>query len=650
MNIFLDFESRSRADIWTVGAWEYARHPSTEVLCLAYAIDDGPVHIVPYGPASNTGWDLIVSRAEAEIKFAIEKGAVFHAHNAYFERCIWRHVLAPKYGLPQIPLKQWRCTAAKACAHGLPKSLEGAAAALGLPVRKDKLGRSVMLKLCKPNKDGGWNENVEDFRRLFDYCKRDVEVERAIDRAIPDLCPQEQTIWFLDQIINDTGIYCDIEAVDAARLARDRESERLRAALARHTGGALDGVSRRNAVLDWLKKQGVDLANLQKATVRDAIEKAPEHVKFVLAARQQLGLTSNAKYDTLRGSAGADNRLRDTLVFHSASTGRWGGKLVQLQNLPRGDEKDTDSLIELLKAGGLELFSLFCNTSPLNALSSCIRGMFTATPGCDLFVADFAAIEARVVMWLAGAENGLEMFRKQDADPTYPDIYVQMARRVLGRNDLTKADKTERQLGKQIVLACGYGMGHVKFQQTCATYGIECDEELAQKSVQMYRSTFDTVRKFWYAQEEAFRMCLTQGKTVTCGPVSYRKTGDWIYCRLPSGRELAYHKARVETDGRLSHMTTCTMTKKYVRRDTYGGKLTENITQAVARDLMAAAMLRLHKRGYRILLTVHDEIVAERAEGSGSIGEVIDLMTTVPDWAKGCPIAAEGWKGTRYKK
>lgn len=644
MNIYVDFESRSKADIWTCGAWEYSMHPSTEILCLAYAIDDGPVQLVDFTDSSS------VRRLSLPFGGAIKEGAIFHAHNAYFERCIWRNVLAPKHGLPQIPLKQWRCTAAKACAHGLPKSLDGASTALGLPFRKDKLGRQIMLRLCKPKKDGTWNEDPADFAVLFKYCKQDVEVERALDKALPDLSPSEQVVWYLDQTINDTGIYVDREAVEAARRARDQEELRLKAALKKHTNGELDGTSRRDAMLDWLKKQGVVLENLQKATVHAAIANAPEHVRFVLEARQQLGLTSNAKYDALLEAIGSDNRLRDTLVFHSASTGRWGGKLVQLQNLPRGNEKDTDSLIGLLKAGGLDLFSLFCSTSPLNALSSCIRGMFTATPGYDLFVADYSAIEARVVMWLAGAANGLEMFHKQDADPTYPDIYVQMARRVLGRNDLTKEDKTQRQLGKQIVLACGYGMGHNKFQQTCEAYGIACDEALAQKSVQLYRTTFAAVRQFWYSQEEAFRTCLTQGGSVLCGPVTYRKSGDWIYCRLPSGRDLAYHMPRVEADGRLSHMTTCTMTKKYVRRDTYGGKLVENITQATARDLMAAAMLRLHRAGYRLLLTVHDEIVCERKRGAGSIDEVINFMTIVPDWTKGCPIAAEGWIGERYRK
>lgn len=638
--IHLDFESRSEVDIWECGAWAYSVHPSTEILCMAYAIDDGPVQLVEYENISLQPDDLINE---------IKKGTLVAAYNALFEECMWQNILIKKYGYPRIPLKQWRCVMAKSLASAYPRSLKECALALNAPIQKDEAGKRVMMRMCKPKLSGGWNDDPADFQALYDYCVQDVETERCVDKMLPDLIPQEQTIWFLDQLINQRGIYVDKKAIERVLQFIEIQTKNLNDIVADVSEGKLDGVSRRMAVLNWCKTQGVDIKGYTKSDVRDTLSKdIPDAVRTVLDTKLQLGRTSTAKYRAMYESTDDTNKIRDLLIYHGATTGRWSGKLIQLQNLPKGDVKDTDQAIKILKKSSLEQFEMLY-PDVMGTLSACIRGMIITSPGHDLIVADYNAIEARVLMWLAKEEYGLKQFSEGQ------DLYVKMAQLIYSSDTVSK---DQRALGKAAVLGCGYSMGPTKFHQTCTSWGIPISLDLAEKAVKTYREIYGAVRNSWYEQERAAIRAVTQGSTpVDCGRVRWQMDNNVLYCELPSKRRLSYPNPSldyVETswgEKKVAlHFYSVDSKNKWSKGSTYGGKLVENITQAVARDLLAQAMLTLEQSGYRVTFSVHDEIVSEVPETFGSVAEFTKIMCKLPKWAAGLPIAAEGWRGKRYKK
>lgn len=647
--IHIDFESRSVVDIWEVGAWAYSVHPSTEILCLAYAWNKADPVIMRREDVQKPFPEITVRSLE----HAIDEKENFYAFNAFFEQCMWQNQLVKKYGWPHIPIRQWRCVMAKALAYAQPQSLDNAAQALGSIHKKNKAGRTVMLKMCKPNSSGGWNEDPEDFEKLYQYCIDDVVAEREIDLLLPDLNKTEQTYWFLDQLINKRGISVDVPAVSKALLFIDQYSKNLNEIVYKQSDMQLDRVTRRQAVLDWCKSQGVDVPGYTKGDVKTVLEQEglPEAVRTVLQTKLELGKTSVAKYTALNNSVGSDGRIRDTLIYHGASTGRWTGKLFQLQNLPRGTVKDTEAAIDMLKNDSLGDFELFY-PDVMGTLSSCIRGMIIASEGCELYVGDYNAIEARVLFWLHKEEYGL----KQYSDGR--DIYVDMAKRIFNVVDVTKP---QRELGKRAVLGCGYGMGNIKFAATCASQGQVIPLELAKIAVDAYRGTYGSVVSGWYAQESAAVNTLTSKKHTVCGRIRWEMdTRGTLLCRLPSGRCLSYPQAFLEyTDTpwgerklTIHYYAVDSKTKRWQVERTYGGKITENITQAIARDLLAASMLRSEQSGYPVAFSVHDEIVCDVPEGNPnhSVEGWRSLLCELPSWANGCPIKAECWRGKRYKK
>lgn len=646
--IHLDFETRSEAEIWDVGAWEYAAHPSTEILCMAYAIDDGPVKILP---REHFLWNL---PCPEDLEKAIRNDFLIMAHNAFFERCIWYHLLRNKWVC--MGLHQWRCSMAKANACALPKSLKDVGEALKLKTTKSIEGKRIMLKLSRPrkatkNNSAFWHEDPEDFKKLYKYCIDDVEAERAVHRALPDLSEKEQEVWFLDQKINARGVQIDREAVDAALEIVSRYAEILNHEVVRLTGGFLDGVSRTARILKFLNYRGVHADNVQKLTIDNLLKgELPDDVRRVLEIRRQLAKTSVKKYNAIKNATMSEPRLRDNLLYHSATTGRWGGKLVQLQNLPRGNIKDTDTCVELIKRKDLKLLE-FVYGDVMGAISSSIRGMIIAKSGHDLIVADYSAIEARVLLWLADDRAGLAKYRRGE------DLYVDMAKVIYIKQE--EITETERWLGKKVILGCGFGMGPSKFRDSCINEGLEVSEELAEKSVRAYRSLYPGVRNLWYAQERAaIRALRHKGEVIMEGRVKWAVRGQFLVCQLPSGRSIVYYRPSIrmalapwgEMKETIHFWGTNSQTKQFEEQRTYGGKLVENITQASARDIMAYAMLRAEEADYRIILTVHDELVAEVPNGFGSVDEFCDIICRVDRWADGCPISAEGWRGKRYKK
>jgi len=644
VKVHIDFETRSTVDIWETGAWIYSAHPTTHVHCVAIAVDDGKVHV------SNEFNKLV--------ELAMNPDVIFVAHNAFFERCIWKNIMEKKYGLPAIPLQRWRCTMAKACAYGLPKGLEKAADALGLPQRKDKVGRQMMLRMAKPLKKGTeeYDEDSEHLKMLYEYCRQDVRVERDLDNALPDLSDKEQEIWFYDQLINSRGIRIDMPTVKKIIRILEKKTDSLNKELVALTNGKVTKGTQVQSMIAFLNEGGANMTSLTKQSVTEAIKAnklTPKQLQ-VLRLRQQLGKSSLAKYRKLIAAVDENDILRDSYVYHGASTGRWGGKLVQLQNLPKS-KVDTDKAIKDILAVGYPAVEMMYPGKLMDVLSSCIRGMIIPSKGKELYVVDYGAIEARVVMWLSGEEAGLKEFEATDRG-TDEDIYVKMAQRIYGDPSLTKADNpSERQLGKQAILGCGFGMGASKFRLTCKTYGIDVTEEEATRIVDLYRGTYFNVKNYWYDMERAMMEAYhSPNKVAMCNGIAWIYVPDRkaIFCRLPSDRILTYMEPQLEPN-RFEQMGMTFMTEvtsQWVRRDTYGGLLVENITQAVARDIMAYSMPALEAAGYPILMHTHDEIVSERALGEGKIEEMIRIMCKVPDWATGCPIVAEGFTTQRYKK
>ena len=635
--VILDFESRSRVDIWECGAYAYSIHPSTEVLCLVFAIGDGDPQLL--------------RKDDLGLICPIDiKGNIFVSHNAFFEECMWNNIMVKKWGWPRIPVSQWKCTMAKSLASAYPQSLDNACKALNTPYKKSFTGRTMMLKLSKPNKEGNWNEDPKDLEILYQYCIDDVLAERSLDQALPDLIPSEQAVWSLDQLVNQRGIQIDRVAVGKALSFIEDYTTRLNNIVFDTSGAALDRVTRRQKVLDWCRSQGVNITGYTKADVTKTLQQdsLPESVRVVLDTKLQLGKTSVAKYQALKNATTEDGRLRDTLIFHGASTGRWTGKLFQLQNLPKGNIGDISAAIEFLKETDLEGFEILY-PDVMGTLSSCIRGMIIAAPGTELFVGDYNAIEARVVMWLAGETFSLKQFTAGE------DLYVEMAKRIYNKTDI---NKRERHLGKTAVLGCGYGMGKDKFVATCANQGLIISPEIAEKAVNTYREVYGKVKDFWYRQENAAIEAVKTKKTVICPPVKWEMEGANLICRLPSSRPITYPEATLDYtdttwgDRKLTlHYMSVSPNNRWVKEKTYGGKIVENITQAVARDILAAAMLRLEKAGYPVIFSVHDEIVCEVPEGKEkSLHEFEQLLCQGNTWANGLPVKSECWKGQRYKK
>lgn len=637
--LYIDFESRSTASIWDAGAYVYAFAKDTEVLCLAYAMDDDQVQLwIPGMPTPSVFLDAVLN------------GALFEAHNVFFERCIWKAIMTPMFGFPEIPKELWRCSMAQCSAMGMPRALDKAAEALQVVEQKDKEGAVVMRRLAK-SCDIPYATLVvthdTDLKRLYEYCKQDVRTEREISRKLPPLSDTELKVWQLDQDINMHGVQVDTVAVDNALPIIKTFTEDTNKDLFNLTNGAVSSVTQRDGMLRWMRTRGMlDVDKLTKLQVQEWLAGTlPPEVRSALCMRMELGKTSVAKYDVFKSATSPDGRLRDILVYCGAgATGRWAGKLVQLQNLP-ADRTGKFNIYEACRIlqESPEDFPVFY-PSVAEALSFCLRGMIIAAPGHDLIVADYATIEVRVLAWLANEAGLLDSFHHGR------DVYIEMASRIFNR-PMTKNDKPERQLGKQAVLGCGYGMGVIKFEATCKTYGMNIDAALADKAVSTYRSTYPGIPRYWREINDLFLATLKTGRV---GWSRDKKIGmglyrDWLLVKLPSGRHLSYYKP-VLVGKDITYRTVNSVTRQWESVKTYGGKLVENITQATARDIMAAAMLRCEPAGYPLVLSVHDELVAEPVKEFGSVDDFVRIITTIPSWAKGCPIKAEGWRGDRYKK
>jgi hypothetical protein len=645
----LDFETRGVVDLRRVGVHKYAAHPDTGVLCAAFAEDAAAIESwIPGTPCPKS------------IVRAVMEGWTIHAFNANFERLIWHHILTPRYGWPEPRLDRWRCSQAAALASALPPSLEGVAAALRLPFRKDPEGYAAMLRLSRPRKPrkgedptiiyfGGRDGDLE---LLYQYNRGDVEQERAVRRRIAALSSHEQVLWCLDAEINDRGFAVDVELAAAAQEIVNQERAAINAEIVALTGGAITTANQVAKITAFVRERGHHLKTLQKRSVSAVLAGNPgREVQQLLALRRDGGRASVNKLAALFAHAGADFRIRGALKYHGASTGRWSGNGLQPHNLKRVETEnfDVDAAIDAVLTRDRKRVCDF--GSPMTVIGDTARGLICASPGHVLVCGDFSTIEARVLCWYAGETWKLDAFRRYDAtnDPAL-DPYLNAAARVLKRR-VDPADEIGRHLGKTCELAFGFGGGVRAWRNfDCSDNHSDADLE---RLKQEWRRAHPATTRFWRRLEDAIKKAIRTGERVTLDRLAFEFTDQTLYLTLPSGRKLVYPQARL-VPGKFNGSTdVCFFDNArgaWTETRAWFGIFVENVVSATARDLLAAALLRFDAPGYAICLHVHDEICAEVPEDFHDAEAFRCLMVELPGWAAGLPIAAKVRIGKRYSK
>lgn len=686
-------------DLKKAGAFKYSLDPTTQPTCLAFKVHGGPkVYFLPF-EMINSQWHELPQDIRVTWSNLIKYRFEFSAHNAFFEKCIYTNILVHRYGWPEIPLTLYRCTAAKAAACALPRALEGAGHAMRLSTQKDKNGYVAMMATCKPTKKWkAWHDLKEKvaqgkrinektkkrvgelepkvflepeddpqvWQTLYRYCQIDVLTEEKLDDALPDLIPEEQEIWHLNQTLNWRGLRIDIPTTHKVVDMIETDSKEKLEELDILTMGLIVKGGATKAILEFMAFDGIVLPNLRAKTVDDAIKEVTGDMKRLLELRKALSMTSTRKYQTFLARANPDHRVRDILLYHGASTGRDTGTGIQPHNFPKGVIKVPDGdpyciVNDVIEWDHEMLRILYGDSLPL-VFSAILRNMIMASDGYELFVADYAKIEVAVIWWLAGNEAGLRILR-EGRDP-----YIYQAASNLGKTyeEVDEAVKAKeawaldaRQLGKAQILGCGFGMGWQKFMSTAWDfYRLKLSEEQSLAAVTNYREANAAVPLLWKDYEKhAIAAVENPGVVTEVAQVKFRVSANFLWVKLPSGRKLAYRDPELtmrETDygprKSLAFYAVNSKTKKWGLEFTWGGTLTENIVQAVARDLMMTAIVRLEKAGYRALLTVHDEALCEAKKGVGDLEEFKRIMCEKPPWAEGLPLAASGWCADRYRK
>lgn len=666
MTVFLDFETRSAADLKKVGLYNYARHPSTEPWFMCHALDAGAVETwYPGDPVPM--W----ARTDCEIV----------AHNAPFEAAIWTHILTPRYGWPELDPARLVCTMARCYAMSLPGALGGALAALGVDVQKDKQGHALMLRMCRPRRveDDGtpvWWDDAERLERLRRYCVTDVEGERRLYGLLFPLGESEARIWQMDYRINQRGVRVDRASIVAALEAVKGAKNYLDIDMKRVTGGAVKKCSEIGALKEWCAAQGVPVEGLAKADIVDLLDgELPPQVAEALLLRQEAGKSSTSKLETMLLLAAEDDRVRNMFQYYGAATGRWAGRGIQPHNFPRDVPKAVvvEKLFKLFRDGEGRTVDMI-HGPVMKIISQCLRGFMLPAPGHVYLQADYTAVEGRGTAWFCGEQWKLDAFRAADAK-TGPGIYELTYAKSFGVPvDSVLDPSPERQIGKVMELAFGYQGGKGAFHTMGRAYGVSATDAKADEFKTAWRAAHPATKATWRELENAAILAVQDpGVPYKAGypgrHVTYKKVGTFLWCLLPSGRALCYAYPKI-IDGlygpQLTYFTVPSTndikrgkiiddpanTSKWARIATYGGSLLENIIQAICRDLLADAMLRLEAAGIPIALHVHDEAVGEVPfELAASKREKMhEIMNSVPSWAKDFPLTAKCVIMTRYGK
>lgn len=641
--LVLDLETFSSADLPRGGVKKYTEAPDFEILLMSYAWDGGPVQLWDFTQSGPPDW-----LAPALLDPAITK----IAWNVSFER----NCLNAALGI-YTPPEQWRDAMTIAAMNGLPMSLDAAGAALQLQQQKLATGKALIRYFCMPCKptisNGGRTRNLPEHApdkwELFKkYCVRDTEVEQTIyDRLASFPVPEwERRLEALDAHINERGVLVDMELAESAVAIDERSRAQNVAEMQEITG--LDNPGSVAQLKAWLATKNVNADSLNKATVSELLGTVTDPAtRRVLELRQLTGKTSTKKYRAILDAACADHRIRGLLQYYGAArTGRWAGRRVQLQNLAQNHLESIGTVRELVRARDLETLELAYDSVP-DVLSQLIRTALVAKPGHTFLVADYSAIEARVVAWMAGEQWRMDVFAQGG------DIYCSSASQMFHVPVVKHGVNGHlRQKGKIAELACGYG-GGVGALKAFGADKMGLSEDEMQTIVQHWRRASPTIPRFWSATERAARSALAHpGKTFSVQPcgVKYRRDADALRCKLPSGRILSYWGANIGPDGHLYYMGQNQTTRKWERTETWGGKLVENIVQAVARDCLAVALLRLDDAGFQTLFTVHDEVIVEEPQGRRTWQDVAEIMGQPIDWAPGLLLRGDGYETPFYMK
>lgn len=643
----VDIETFSKVDLPKCGVYRYANDPSFTILLIAYAIDDEPVQLIDLTQPEvdntiDTFYKALVSPSFRKV-----------AYNAAFERAC----LASYIGT-EMPPEQWQCSMAASALRGLPGSLAAVGQALCLAEDKQKMseGKRLVREFClpcKPTRSNGWRERTlphhepEKWELFKAYCIRDVETEREIRKLVerPEQY-RERELWVLDQKINDHGIRVDLEMAEGAIICSNNHRASLEEEAIQLTG--LDNPNSVSALKGWLEEaEGEEISSLSKKTVPALIKNASsDAVRRVLEIRQEMAKTSVSKYEAMTRAAGEDDRVRGTLQYYGANrTGRFAGRLVQMQNLPQNHLSDFDLDLgrDILKADPDMLHHFFKNVP--DTLSQLIRTAFIPADGHEFLVADFSAIEARVIAWLADEDWRLQVFA------THGKIYEASASAMFGVPiDEIKKGSPLRQKGKVAELALGYQGGPGALITMGALEQGLSEDELP-KLVRLWRQASPNIVKLWRRLENAAAEAIVNGDETDIGHNTVVRFKDrCLEIKLPSGRSLVYQNASVR-DGKL-HYWGVKQGKGWMEQDTYGGKLVENVVQAIARDCLAEALLRLDEAGYPIAFHVHDEAVIEAPIGDKqlTLENACSIMGQAIDWAPGLLLRADGYRCAYYRK
>lgn len=706
--VYLDFETRSTVDIKKCGSAIYAESPDTEVLCLCYAVNNEHVRLVV--------GEHLHSAYNPELRdLALDPNTIFVAHNATFEQDIWRAIMVARLGYAPIPIQRWKCTQAKAYSFGLPGNLEEIGKVLDLPIQKDMQGHKAMLKLCRPRASKTlpyptfWTPETAptEFAQLYNYCAGDVVVERLIDCKLLDLAPDERRIWEIDQRMNQEGVHLDLatieKAIELTRIHKD-VCERKFTAISEQNFG----LTQRDRMLDWIRGAGIKLDNMQKGTIAKLLKQSiPQYIRDALGLRQEATKTSLAKLPKMimmSRKVQVRNKvygwIRNQLKYHAAHTGRWGGQGAQFHNIRRATAMSL-SIVGLISVLNYEEFSsYFADVS--ETISKTIRSMLVAPEGEIFYGGDQSQMESRIVAWLAGQQEVLDVYIAGG------DLYCQAASDIYGYAVDNALHKLERQTGKVAVLALGYGGGIQAFANMCDIYELDllavypqiwmsstleeranaerayilyckrtAEKDRVAREVafvadvikQRWRIANDKIEEYWHVTEGAAIDAVQTNKPVHVGICRHGAPGivkpgtggpsevvwfvhnDFLHCKLPSGRCLSYPRPRINVTNK-GKRTLSYRSARYGRITVWGGVLVENLTQAVQRDLLRDAIIRLEDE-FPVCLHVHDEVIS-RLPIDRATPETFDrfakLLGATEQWAATIPVDVKCWQGTRYGK
>ena len=646
----IDLETYSSVDLTKCGVYRYVESPDFEILLFAYAYDDDPVTVIDLTAFEDLPEQVLYDLTDPKV--------IKTAYNASFERvCIGKH-----FGIYCDP-HQWQCTSVWALTLGLPGYLEGVAQVLKLEAQKDARGKNLIKYFsvpCKPTKsNGGRSRNYphhdpEKWQQYIEYNRQDVVVEREIRRKLSrfPVPAHEWRLWALDQKINDRGVRLDPELVRQAIACDAQYEERLMQEARELTG--LDNPNSLTQLKEWLADRGLDTSDgLSKDYMPALLDAAPdEETRRMLELRQEMSKTSVDKYNAMERSMCADERARGLLQFYGANrTGRFAGRLIQVQNLPQNKIEDLALARETLRSGDFEMVEMMFGSPPF-VLSQLIRTALIPSEGCRFIVSDFSAIEGRVISWLADEQWKLDVFRG------HGKIYEATASRMFGipLDTIVKGHENYkyRPFGKVAELACGFQGGPNALAAMDSKKEIDPDEY--PRLVKQWRQANPNIVKLWYAAEDAAVTAVREKTTVklTHG-VQYRYEAGVLFADLPSGRSLAYVNPRIKPDPNFDKDGLVfdgmdQVKKKWMSHRTYGGRLVENLVQAIARDCLAVALTRLHEEGYDVVMHIHDEAVLDVPIGTGSVEHVTAVMSQPIDWAPNLPLAAAGFETGFYMK